>query len=122
MQIKAHFEQINTMTKEEIKSSKTGLRFNKGKLRWSLMNYKAMEPMIRVLMMGAEKYDDHNWKKGLDKVEILECLQRHLAALMDGELYDKESGLPHIGHIMCNAMFYSYFMEDEKVPHHIPLQ
>ena len=109
MEFKSHFEKINTMTKEEIKASPVGLRFNKGKLRWSLMDYKSMEPLIRVLMMGAEKYDDHNWKKGLDKTEILECLQRHLAALMDGEINDQESGLPHIGHIMANAMFYSYF-------------
>src|SRR5437773_5945784 len=97
------------MTKEEIKASPVGLRFNEGKLRWSLVNYKALEPMIRVLMYGAEKYDDHNWEKGLDKKEILECLQRHLAALMDGETHDEESKLHHIGHIMCNAMFYSYF-------------
>jgi hypothetical protein len=97
------------MSKEAIKASETGLRFNTGKLRWSLMHYRSMEPMIRVLMFGAEKYDDHNWQKGLNKTEILECLQRHLAALMGGEAIDKESGQPHIGHILCNAMFYSYF-------------
>lgn len=97
------------MTKEEIQASPVGLRFNKGKVRWGLMHYKSIEPMIRVLMYGAEKYDDNNWQKGLNKKEILECLQRHLAALMDGETHDAESGLPHIGHIMCNAMFFSYF-------------
>ena len=97
------------MTKEEIEASPIGLRFNEGKIRWSLMHYKSMEPMVRVLMYGAEKYSDNNWQKGLNKKEILECLQRHLAALMDGETHDKESGLPHIGHILCNAMFHSYF-------------
>jgi hypothetical protein len=102
------------MTKEEIKASKTGLRFNEGKVRWSLVDYASLEPMIRVLMYGAGKYDDHNWKKGLVHKEVLECLQRHLAALMDGETHDKESGLPHIGHVMCNAMFYSYFTEVKK--------
>jgi hypothetical protein len=53
----------------------------------------------------------NNWQKGLAPREVLECLQRHLAALMDGETHDKESGLPHIGHVMANAMFYSYFTE-----------
>jgi hypothetical protein len=98
-----------SMSKDDIKASSTGLRFNSGKLRWGLMHYKSMEPLVRVLMFGAEKYDDNNWMKGLNKREILECMQRHLAALLDGENMDKESGLPHIGHIMCNAMFYSYF-------------
>ena len=114
MEFKAHYEKIDTMPKlQELK----GLRYNKGKLRWSLVDYKALEPMIRVLMYGAEKYTtpeasgDHNWKKGLDKTEILECAQRHLAALMSGEIYDKESGLPHIGHFLCNGMFYSHFSQ-----------
>jgi len=36
-------------------------------------------------------------------------MMRHLSALMDGEEKDKESGISHIGHIQCNAMFYNYF-------------
>jgi len=56
----------------------------------------------------------HNWKKGSDQKEILESLMRHLTALMDGETNDPESGLPHIGHIMCNAMFYQYFENNKN--------
>lgn len=37
-----------------------GSRFNKGKLKWSLVSMKALEPMVKVLMFGAEKYDAHN--------------------------------------------------------------
>jgi hypothetical protein len=37
-------------------------------------------------------------------------MQRHLAAIMDGEEVDSESGLLHIGHLMADAMFYSYFL------------
>ena len=36
-------------------------------------------------------------------------MQRHLAELMDGNEIDDESGLPHMGHLQCNAMFYNYF-------------
>lgn len=102
------------MTKEQITASPIGLRFNTGKPKWGLMHYEAMVPMIKVLEKGAEKYDAWNWQKGLDLREVLECLQRHLAAMMDGEINDKETGLPHIGHIMCNAMFYSYFTNTEQ--------
>jgi hypothetical protein len=55
-----------------------------------------------------------NWKKGFDTSEVLESLQRHVAQLFDGEVIDKESGLHHIGHIMCNAMFYSYYVNKES--------
>ena len=85
-----------------------GIRENQGKLRWSLVSWKALEPMVKVLMFGAKKYDDNNWKKGLKYTEVCESLQRHMNAFIDGENNDKESKLYHIGHIMCNAMFLSY--------------
>lgn len=87
---------------------KTGARFNTGKLKWSLVSWKALAPMVRVLMFGAEKYDDHNWKKGFKYTEVTESLQRHLNAFIEGENDDPESKLSHVGHILCNAMFLSY--------------
>tara|TARA_R110002124_G_scaffold251066_1_gene416244 strand:- start:1315 stop:1758 length:444 start_codon:yes stop_codon:yes gene_type:complete len=85
-----------------------GARFNTGKLKWSLVSWKALAPMVRVLMFGAEKYDDHNWKKGFKYTEVTESLQRHLNAFIEGENDDPESKLSHVGHILCNAMFLSY--------------
>lgn len=98
----------------EEKTPTKGLRYNQGKRKWSLVDYKSLEPMIEVLEFGAKKYSPDNWKKGLDRKEILESMQRHLAALMDGQNNDPETGLPHMGHIMCNAMFYSYFEIKDK--------
>lgn len=89
-------------------------RFNEGKLKWSLVNYQALHPMIKVLMFGAKKYSPENWKKGLDKKEILESMMRHLEALMDGQESDSESGISHIGHIQANSMFYNYFTNKEN--------
>ncbi len=85
-----------------------GDRFNEGKLKWSLISWKAMEPMIKVLMFGAKKYSPNNWKKGVSITETCESLQRHLNAFIDGEDNDPESKIEHVGHILCNAMFLSY--------------
>lgn len=85
-----------------------GLRFNSNKLRWSLVDFDALEPMVKVLEFGAQKYADHNWKKGLKTTEVCESLIRHLTAYLRGEDNDQESKLPHVGHILCNAMFLSY--------------
>jgi hypothetical protein len=95
-------------------SEEKALRYNDGKLKWGLVHFKSLEPMVRVLMFGAQKYSVDNWKKGLNNIEILESMQRHLAALMDGELCDVESGISHMGHIQCNAMFYNYFLDKNK--------
>lgn len=84
------------------------LRYNQGKSRWSLVHFRSLDPMVRVLMYGADKYAADNWKKGLDKKEILDSMQRHLGELIDGQETDEESQLPHIGHILCNCMFYQY--------------
>lgn len=83
-------------------------RFNEGKLRWNLIDWRSVEETIMVLEFGAEKYEPDNWKKGLHREEILESIQRHLVALFKGEEIDPESGLPHTAHIQCNTMFYSY--------------
>ena len=93
---------------KRIEEANKAMRFNDGKLKWSLVHFKSLEPMVKVLMFGAKKYDAHNWKKGLDRDEILESMMRHLAAIIDGEENDPESGISHMGHIMCNAMFYQY--------------
>lgn len=90
------------------------LRYNKNKTAWGLVYFDSLIPMVDVLEFGAKKYSPNNWKKCLDRKEILESMMRHLTALMDGEFYDKESGLHHIGHIQCNTMFFSYF---EKLAH-----
>jgi hypothetical protein len=100
-----------------MEKAEKGLRDNKNKPQWSLVCLPTLEPMIKVLEFGKNKYGLENWKKGLDKKEILESLQRHLVALFEGEEIDKESGLDHIGHVLCNAMFYSYerMIEQDKI-------
>jgi hypothetical protein len=95
------------------------LRKNQNKLNWSLIDYKSLTPMVEVLQFGVVKYthvDENgktitgrdNWKLGLKQTELQDSMMRHLVAIMSGEEIDPESGLPHIGHLMCNAMFYSY--------------
>lgn len=84
------------------------LRFNEGKTEWSLVDFKSIESLPKVLAFGAKKYSRNNWKKGLDLDQILDSASRHLFALMSGEINDPESGLPHAGHILCNIMFYEF--------------
>ena len=91
------------------------LRYNTGKPQWSLVHMNSLVPMIRVLEYGALKYAPFNWQKPTERETIINSMQRHMAALIDGDEIDSESGLPHIGHIMANALFYSYhFVEKEK--------
>lgn len=106
--------------------SSKGERFNEGKLEWSLVDYKALEPMVQVLMFGKEKYAAWNWAKGLPITQICESMLRHTYAYLSCEDKDPESGLPHVGHILCNAMFLSHMsnrkdMDDRTDPNQLKL-
>ena len=109
---------IKSSDKEEEEKEKQeadkALRYNEGKPKWSLVHYESLIPMIRVLEFGALKYAPRNWMKPMNETEILESMQRHLAALMDGEEFDQESGISHMGHIQANAMFYNYHHNKNK--------
>ena len=83
-------------------------RFNDGKPQWSMVDFKSLVDMVRVLEFGAKKYSRDNWKKGLKTTEIVDSMLRHIYAYLDGEDVDPESGINHTGHIMCNAMFLSH--------------
>lgn len=109
-----------------------GLRYNEGKRKWSLVDFESLESMTRVLEYGAEKYTvkdnegkvlrtgANNWKKGMVVSEVTESLLRHTFALLRGEINDPESGLPHIGHMMCNCMFIDYNMRNKPEFNDLP--
>lgn len=86
------------------------MRHNDDKPRWSLLVMKTFEPLVRVFMYGATKYAPNNWKKGgKPQEEYLDCAQRHLAALIDGEKLDPESKQYHAAHVQGNMMMWIYF-------------
>lgn len=97
-------------TQEEYKDLAT--RHNEGKLKWSLVDFKSLEPMVRVLEFGAEKYEVDNWKKGLKVTEIIDSCYRHLADLRDGLIVDNDSGLPIVGHLQSNLMFLQWMLKN----------
>jgi len=82
-----------------------GLRYNKGKLRLDLIPPEAKVAIAKVLEIGASKYEDRNWERGLDWMETKACLERHLLKWEMGEDTDDESGMPHLWHALCNVVF-----------------
>ena len=90
-----------------IKCESEGDRDNAGKAQLSMVleaKY-ALNGCAAVLEMGAKKYSRGNWRKGLNHNEVVDSLLRHLVEYMSGEGFDAESGLLHVDHILCNALF-----------------
>jgi len=64
---------------------------------------EALEQMIRVSETGAAKYGRNTWRR-VERQRYLDALMRHVLALgVDGAALDKDSGLPHLAHVMWNA-------------------
>ena len=93
-----------------------GAKFSEGKPDYTLLPLKALEGTIRVLEHGLVKYARDNWKKVPEgEHEYLKAMFRHLADILDGEEIDPDSGLPHWNHVMCNALFISWFRKQRGV-------
>lgn len=87
---------------------KEGTKFDMGKDRWDLMDWESIGDIVKVYTMGAAKYEDENWRKGIAWRRIFAALMRHLMAFWLGEETDKESGLPHLAHAawQCIALLW----------------
>ena|SRR3990172_750656 len=89
----------------------SGSRYNQGKERLSLILEadKALKGLALVLEHGASKYGRGDWKKGLKWTEVMDSLTRHATQFMAGKNNDPDDKLPHIDHILANALFLSQY-------------
>lgn len=78
---------------------------DKGKPRYDLIPGDALHEVVKVLSMGAEKYDDRNWEIGQPWGKVFGAMMRHCWAWWRGEELDKESGLHHMAHAGAEALF-----------------
>jgi len=65
---------------------------DRGKLRYDLLPPYPLEKLAEVYTLGANKYGDHNWRKGMAWGRIIAALFRHLEAWRQGRTVDPEDG------------------------------
>lgn len=118
-----------------------GLRHDKGKARYDLVEPWAHEQMVNVMTKGSLKYAERNWERGMSWSKVIACLKRHTAAVEKGIDYDYDPKCPdckrstiggewfcqnhtgelHAALIACNAHFltayYKLFPQGDDRPH-----
>lgn len=71
----------------------------------------AWDECADVFTYGKTKYAEWNWAKGMPWSVPIACAARHLLfGVMSGEVNDKESGLSHRGHFLCNIVMLLTFV------------
>ena len=97
-------------------SKEDGIKYDSGKLPMSLLPFESLEEITKVLKYGAEKYAPDNWKFVPEAMKRYEdALLRHFSAYKKGEKNDSESGLSHLSHVACNALFLVWFDLQNKI-------
>ena len=93
--------------KQEKAEPKEGLRYNTGKIDLTQLSPVAQMLESLVFQYGESKYDRGNYKKFKAKeedayLEFLQCAKRHLMKYEQGEMFDGESKMPHLSHVVWN--------------------
>lgn len=91
-----------------------GLKFDQDKPRMDLLDAYAMEQLALVLTYGAKKYAPNNWRKGISFSRLIAAMLRHTFLFMLGKDNDEETGLCHMAHAMCCAMFLVWMAKHKR--------
>lgn len=84
----------------------TGQKYDDNKPRFHLMPRLAEQEVVCVLTYGAQKYNEHNWRKVKPLNDrYYSAARRHMQAFLNGEQRDKESGHHHLAHAACCVLF-----------------
>jgi len=70
-----------------------------GKLRYDLIPPEPLKALAFVYTLGASKYTDHNWRKGMKWSRCIAALMRHVEAFRAGEAFDQKDGQHHLASV-----------------------
>lgn len=82
-----------------------GRKDDHGKDPWHLAPWDAFRAIVAVLRFGAAKYAPRNWENGMAWSRPFSAMQRHLTSWWEGEKADPETGMSHLWHAGCCAVF-----------------
>ncbi len=86
-------------------SGRSGLKYDDGKAPMGLLPWQALTEVARVLGFGAKKYRANSWQHVRPGSRYMDAALRHIAAYLDGETLDEESGLHVLAHAACDVLF-----------------
>lgn len=81
---------------ENMSKFKDGVKFDQGKTRVDLVPVEVIETLADVYALGAKKYSDWNWKKGMKWSRIFGAVIRHLYKFYRGMRFDLEDKHEHL--------------------------
>jgi hypothetical protein len=81
-----------------------GTKYDNDKARFDLIPPHPLYQVAELFAMGAKKYDDRNWEKGLAWGRVFAAMMRHAWKWWMGEEYDEENGQHHLTSVAWCAL------------------
>jgi len=78
-----------------------------------LLPYRVLDYLGDIYLYGCKKYDENNWRKGMPWGKIFAAFCRHSGQWLDGEDFDEESGLHHIGHALWQLLGLRWYQQNK---------
>lgn len=79
-----------------------------------ILAMEGLEQVAAVGSFGAKKYARWNYKTGMPWMKLAGSISRHLRAWIMGEDLDPESGLPHLAHMIYDALMLLDYEKNKK--------
>lgn len=98
-------EEFTTVSNPDVEKLTVGIKFDEGKLQYSLLPPTALAEVVKVFTKGAVKYAPYNWLKGMNYCRIYDAAQRHMNSWFMGEQNDPEMGTNHLANAIVNLLF-----------------
>ncbi len=105
--IESSLEEIKTpinQTHTRQAKQEAALRYDADKPRWELLPPDALNALVQVYTVGAKKYADRNWERGMSFSRCFGSLMRHSWKWWSGEEWDEETKCHHLAHAAWNAL------------------
>lgn len=104
------------LPEQKVETLESGVKYDGGKLRYSLLPKGTLDEVVKVLEFGANKYAADNWQKVPEaRTRYYDAMNRHVQAWWNGETTDPETGCNHLAHAVCCSMFLMWFDKAQQV-------
>jgi len=102
-----------SMTKEQEEEEEGGVKYDEGKARYDLIPGDSLHELAKLYTMGAAKYGDRNWEKGMKWGRIFRAMVGHAWSFWRGERFDPDDGQHHLASVAwCALALMSYDMRE----------
>ena len=88
-----------------------GIKHDEGKARFDLLPVKPLFKVAEVYTIGAKKYSDRNWERGIKWGRVFAAMLRHAWNWWRGEKLDPEDGQHHLASVAWCALTLMEFEE-----------